>query len=107
MLFFLELHHATGDPRIRTARAGADWLLSQVDSEAQAGLYTGLAGIGFTLTETWKATKDTRYRDGANRVVDRLKHMAKPFGDARGVVAGERHHLRNGGRGPCAPFGEP
>jgi lantibiotic modifying enzyme len=82
VLFFLELHHATGDPQdLATARAGADWLLTLVDSESQTGLYTGLAGLGFTLTETWKATKDTRYRDGANRVVDRLKQMAKPAGD--------------------------
>ncbi len=83
VLFFLELHHATGDPRdLATARAGADWLLTQIDSEPQAGLYTGLAGLGFTLTETWKATKDPKYRDGANRVVDRLKQLAKPVGDA-------------------------
>jgi lantibiotic modifying enzyme len=83
VLFFLELHHTTRDARdLATGRAGADWLLTQVESEPQAGLYTGLAGIGFTLTETWKATKDARYRDGANRVIDRLKQMAKPVGDA-------------------------
>lgn len=83
VLFFLELHHATGDPKdLATARAGADWLLAQIESESQAGLYTGLAGLGFTLTETWKATQDTRYRDGANKVVDRLKQLAKPTGDA-------------------------
>jgi len=83
VLFFLELHHATGDPRdLATARAGADWLLAQVETETETGLYTGLAGLGFTLTETWKATKEQKYRDGANRVVDRLKTMAKPAGDA-------------------------
>jgi lantibiotic modifying enzyme len=83
VLFFLELHHATGDPKdLATARAGADWLLTQIEPESQAGLYTGLAGLGFALTETWKATGDARYRDGASRVVDRLKQMAKPEGDA-------------------------
>ena len=47
VLFFLELHHATRDARdLATARAGADWLLTQIESEPQAGLYTGLAGIG-------------------------------------------------------------
>jgi len=82
VLFFLELHHATGDAAdLATARAGADWLLTTVDSESQAGLYTGLAGLGFTLTETWKATKDVRYKEAANRVVDRLKQMARPAGD--------------------------
>ena len=83
VLFFLELHHATGDPKdLATARAGADWLITQIDSESQAGLYTGLAGLGFTLTETWKATQDARYRDAANRVVDRVKQLAKADGDA-------------------------
>src|SRR5262245_57447810 len=83
VLFFLELHHATGDPKdLATARAGADWLITQIDAELQAGLYTGLAGLGFTLTETWKATQDARYRDAANRVVDRVKQLAKAEGDA-------------------------
>jgi lantibiotic modifying enzyme len=83
VLFFLELHHATGDPKdLATARAGADWLITQIDSESQAGLYTGLAGLGFALTETWKATQDARYRDAANRAVDRVKQLAKSAGDA-------------------------
>jgi len=82
VLFFLELHHATNDPAdLATARAGSDGLLDQIDVERSAGLYTGLAGLGFTLTETWKATQDARYRDGANRVVDRLKAEATPVGD--------------------------
>jgi lantibiotic modifying enzyme len=82
VLFFLELHHATGhQDDLDTARRGADWLLSRIDDETQAGLYTGLAGLAFALTETWKATGDDRYRDGANRVVDRLVVLATPAGD--------------------------
>ena len=82
VLFFIELHNATRDQAdLATARAGADWLITRIDVETQAGLYTGLAGIGFTLTETWKATGDRKYRDAANRVVDRIKAMAKPVGD--------------------------
>jgi len=81
VLFFLELHRATGNANdLATARAGADWLVSRLDSERDPGLYTGLGGLGFTLTEVWKSTKDTRYRDAANRVVDRLKTMATPAG---------------------------
>jgi hypothetical protein len=58
VLFFLELHNATGDAAdLATARAGADWLITRIDAESSAGLYTGLAGIGFTLTEVWKVTK--------------------------------------------------
>jgi len=82
VLFFLELHQATNDAAdLATARAGADWLLEQIDVEPSAGLYTGLAGLGFALTEAWKATGDGRYRDGANRIVDRLKADATAVGD--------------------------
>ena len=82
VLFFIELHNATRDPGdLAAARAGADWLITRIDGERQAGLYTGLAGIGFTLTETWKATGDMKYRDAANRVVDRIEAMARPVGD--------------------------
>lgn len=82
VLFFIELHHATGDPAdLTTARRGADWLLARLGREAQPGLYTGLAGIGFTLTEVWKATGDDRYRTGAARVVDRLAELARPVDD--------------------------
>jgi lantibiotic modifying enzyme len=82
VLFFLELHKATGNPAdLETARSGALYLASVVDSERDAGLYTGAAGLGFTLTEAWKATKDVKLRDAANRVVDRLKATAKRVGD--------------------------
>ncbi len=82
VLFFLELHHATGDPNdLAAARAGADWLASRIESERDAGLYTGLSGLGFALTQTWKATGDARYRDAANRVVDRIAAAARTVGD--------------------------
>ena len=82
VLFFLELHHATGLPSdLEPARQGAHALAVRIDTTQDAGLYTGLAGTGFVMTEVWKATKDTFYRDAANRVVDRLKAMAKPVGD--------------------------
>ena len=82
VLFFLELHHATGDAAdLTSARRGADWLVSRIDMEKQAGLYTGLAGLGFVLTEAWKATGDTRYRDAANRALDRVMSMSRRVGD--------------------------
>jgi hypothetical protein len=37
---------------LEAARRGADWLLARLPDERQAGLYTGLAGLGFALTET-------------------------------------------------------
>ena len=82
VLFFLELHNVTGlASDLEPARLGARSLAVTLDNERNPGLYTGVAGAGFTLTEVWKATKDTFYRDAANRTVDRLKAMARPVGD--------------------------
>lgn len=98
VLFFLELHGATADPAdLATARAGADWLITRIDAERDAGLYTGLAGLGFALTETWKATREPRYRAAASRVVDRLKAMATPVGD--GVAWSASSDIISGGAG--------
>ena len=82
VLFFLELHHTTGNPAdLETARAGANSLAAISYNEKSAGLYTGLGGIGFTLTEVWKATKDPAFRDAANRVLDQVKKMATRVDD--------------------------
>jgi lantibiotic modifying enzyme len=77
VLFFLELHRATGDPaHLATARSGADALIAAVDAEPDPGLYTGLAGIGVVLAEVWRATGLAAYRDGARRVVAILQARA-------------------------------
>jgi hypothetical protein len=77
VLYYLELHHATGQRAyLERARAGADYLLAGLKEEKDTGLYTGLAGIGFTLGEVASATKDTKYRDGARQVVDLLAARA-------------------------------
>src|SRR4051794_12588449 len=53
VLFFLELHRATGDAAdLAAATAGADELLARLDAEPEVGLYSGLAGIAFVLAET-------------------------------------------------------
>jgi lantibiotic modifying enzyme len=81
VLFYLELHHATGRAEYRdTAKAGADYLLSTIDAQADAGLYTGLAGIGFTLSEVARATGDARYHDGAKRVLAAIHAKARKVG---------------------------
>ena len=65
-------------PRIsRRATAGADELLAALDSETDAGLYTGLAGIGFVLERSRARTGDAKYRDGARRVVDAAARRAR------------------------------
>jgi lantibiotic modifying enzyme len=82
VLFFLELHNTTGlSSDLETARRGAQSLAAAIEHEQSAGLYTGLGGSGFVLTEVWKATKDPVFRDAANRALDRVKAMAKPVGD--------------------------
>lgn len=84
VLFLIELHHATGDAAyLDDARRGADDLLTKVSSEPQPGFYEGIAGLGFTLGETWRATKDEKYRKAAIASVRALQERALPAG--RGV----------------------
>lgn len=81
VLFLLELHHATGRAEyLDDARAGADELIAQLGSDKQTGLYTGMAGIGFTLGEVYRATKDSKYRTGMAAVVTTLKERASTTG---------------------------
>jgi lantibiotic modifying enzyme len=82
VLFFLELHRATGDrAHLDAAAAGADGLLAALEGQTAVGLYTGLAGIGFVLAETGKATGIAKHREGARRVVALLAARATPAGD--------------------------
>jgi lantibiotic modifying enzyme len=81
VLFLLELHAATGDPAyLDSARRGADELMTKVPSEQEMGLYTGVAGLGFTLGETWRATKDEKYRKAALGTVRILTEKAGEVG---------------------------
>lgn len=80
VLFFLELHHAGDKTALADARRGADHLLTVIDKTSNEGLYTGLAGLGFTLGQVYRATNDVKYRDGVARVVARLTDRAKPAG---------------------------
>jgi hypothetical protein len=42
--------------------------------------YNGLSGVGFVLTETWKATGATKYRQAALSATQLLADAAKPSG---------------------------
>ena len=99
VLFFLELAAYTGDDSyLDDARAGADFLMARMDGRGLgtneetgepvpdftmqgAGLYTGLAGIGVTLNETYEGTGEQRYRDGALRAVELIHEQARQVGD--------------------------
>jgi lantibiotic modifying enzyme len=98
VLYFLEAHATTKDDSyLRDARAGADYLLNVLEDEKEPGLYVGLAGIGFTLMETFKSTGDNRYRDGAKRCVLLLRLRAKMVGT--GVEWNESTDIISGSSG--------
>ena len=81
VLFFLEAHHLTGeDGLLRHARAGTDWLAAELERQREwvpAGLYTGVAGLGFTFCEVWKATGEGGYRDATKACVALLVERAE------------------------------
>jgi lantibiotic modifying enzyme len=85
VLFYLELHDATGDERaLRLARGAADYLLASVPDEsgnADMGLYTGLAGTAFVLALAHRVTKDARYQAGLRRILGLIAHAARPMGN--------------------------
>ena len=95
ILFLLELHHATGnDAYLRDAEAGARHLMAAVLGEAGGGegpgaqvgtealpdwgLYTGLAGVAYTLAEVGRAGGATDLREGARSTLDRVVAAARP-----------------------------
>lgn len=101
VLFYLELYHATRDPEaLATAAAGADHLaawVKDVPANAQAGLYTGLAGVAYTLAVAARATNLDRHRDAAQRALQRVHAMAKPAG--RGVEWNQSTDIVSGSAG--------
>jgi lantibiotic modifying enzyme len=98
ILFFIEAYHSTGDRSfLMDARAGADHLLASLADEKETGLYTGLSGIGFTLTETFKATGEAKYRQGALRCVELLGERARAAG--KGIEWNETADIISGGAG--------
>ena len=101
--FALELHHATGDQQyLDAAVAGAAHLAATLDQVQGAGLYTGLAGIAFVLTETWRATGRESHQIDAGVATARLLDQASQAGSGiawpQGSGSGYRvFHSRPGG----------
>lgn len=82
---------------LELARRGADELIAGLPEKPEgeaAGLYSGVAGIGFTLFEIGRATGDAKYLDAARSCVDRLHRGARVSGagidwsDTTDVIAG-------------------
>jgi lantibiotic modifying enzyme len=98
VLFLLELNQATGERAyLDDARRGADELMTKVNTIDQMGLYDGIAGIGFAVGETWRATKDERYHRGILNVVRLLKKNAGAVG--KGVQWSNRPDILSGSAG--------
>jgi lantibiotic modifying enzyme len=98
ILFFLEAYYATADRSfLEDAKAGADYLLATLEKESDAGLYVGVSGIGFSLEETFKATKEDKYRQGARRCLNLLDEQAQEKG--KGIQWSETTDIISGNTG--------
>jgi len=92
VLFYLEAEgqaRAAGETALAArlmarARGGADDLLAHVSGTGiGTGFYEGVAGIAFVLQETYKVTRDDRYRRGFVAGLEALARRAHAVG--RGV----------------------
>jgi lantibiotic modifying enzyme len=101
VLFYLELFHATGDrAALAEAAAGADYLAASLPGEdqvADAGLYTGLAGIAYTLALTYRESGRAGLGDAARRALALIRAAANPGG--RGVVWSDSTDIISGSAG--------
>jgi lantibiotic modifying enzyme len=101
VLFYLELFHATGDNgALSEAMAGADYVASLLPNEgkvADGGLYTGLAGMSYTLALTRQASGEMRFGDASARAMALLKKSAQPVG--RGVEWSDSTDIISGSAG--------
>lgn len=98
VLFLLELHHVTGRPAyLDEAKRGADDLIARLANEKGTGLYDGVAGVGFVLGETWRATKDDKYLRAAKQAVQILSARASVSG--RGIQWSATADIIAGGAG--------
>lgn len=98
VLFFVEAFRSTGDRSfLKDASAGADHLLATLTDQKECGLYEGIAGTGFALTEVSKASGESKYRDGALRCARLLMERAKKTG--KGIEWNEATDIISGGAG--------
>jgi lantibiotic modifying enzyme len=83
--FFANLHHATGDSRWRDrAQKGGEYLVAESErglDRMNAGLYTGLAGLGATLVALSDLKVGANWDEAARRVLARIGQKARRSGD--------------------------
>jgi lantibiotic modifying enzyme len=84
VLFYLELHNATGSAdALKMARGGADYLMASLPDEPgnrPMGLYTGVAGTAIVLAHALHATKDERYQAGVRKALSLMNRAANRTG---------------------------
>ena len=85
VLFLLELHRATGDRGwLDLAVSGADHLAATIPDTLgerdSAGLYTGLAGVAFTLAETGRISGQSRFEQAEAKALGVIAVAARPVG---------------------------
>jgi lantibiotic modifying enzyme len=99
ILFFIELHGATGDRGwLDLASKGADQLAASLpdakDGDEGAGLYSGLAGIAYTLEEADKARGESRYDAAIRKALGTIVASARDAGagvewkDSTDIISG-------------------
>lgn len=88
-LFYLEAYQALNNPDfLRTAKKGANHLASTLPdtlprgNNAAAGLYTGLAGIGFALKTVFNTSRDPVHLRGFEQTLQLLAQSAQVKGEA-------------------------
>ena len=73
ILFFLELAQATGEHSYQeAARSAVDYIANHLEQVTDSGLYSGLAGMAFSLDCMITTGDDSLLRSSLNRALDRL-----------------------------------
>jgi lantibiotic modifying enzyme len=79
--FYAALAHASGDAAwLEAARSGGDYLIHEMEAagdKLDAGLYTGLAGLGYTFDTLGRAGGGDRYHAVARRAAELIKARAQ------------------------------
>ncbi|MEP6513723.1 MAG: lanthionine synthetase LanC family protein [Parafilimonas sp.] len=88
VLFCLEAYHRSGDKKqLQLATEAADFLANTLPdnldttNDESGGLYTGIAGIGFALSETYKIIKEEKYRIAFLQCIRLLQNALTAEGD--------------------------
>ena len=97
-LFFVELHAATGDDHARDLAVGAaDYLSATMPTAVKdddVGLYTGLAGVAWTLSLVGRTLASERHLEAGHLAFERVALASRPMGsglawnESEDIIAG-------------------